>query len=202
MMQGEIIKEEITEDKVIEETMVPEYDTEEVRRNGYENVVLVLSEIIEMFKDKIKTDEHKNKMFDNMHEELVRYRNGAIERGMDSAYLDIIQLADTYRNIHAQFAAKETYEPQDIRDMLDNLENISYDLDDVLYRMGVEPFVTQGSKVDPKRQKISRILPTNDPACENMIAEKISRGYEKNGRVIKPEKIAIYKIPKSKGEKL
>lgn len=170
-------------------------------QESYPNVVKTLHEIIDMFNEKIRTDEHKNQMFDNMHEELVKYRNGQIERSLDSVYLDLIQLAETYRNVFEYFSKIEILNPDNVDDIMSNLENISYDVEDILYRMGVETYSVEGNQVDPKKQKIVRTIPAETAEQENTVAMRLGKGYEKDGRIVRQEKIAIYKAITQKGEK-
>ena len=54
-----------------------------------------LAALQQTFDDKIAEDTHKNGLFDNMHRELVRYQNGALDKIVDTIALDIIQLVDT-----------------------------------------------------------------------------------------------------------
>ena len=54
-----------------------------------------LATLRQTFDDKIAEYVHKNVLFDNMHRELVRYQNGALDKIVDTIALDIIQLVGT-----------------------------------------------------------------------------------------------------------
>lgn len=66
-------------------------------------------------------------------------------------------------------------------------------MEDILYRQNIESYQVDGEEVDVKRQKIIRIVETDDRSRDNLIAERVAEGYEKEGKVIRPERIKIYK---------
>ena len=49
-------------------------------------IVDAIQKLQKCFDDKIAQDEHKNSLFDNMHRELTKYQNGAMERAIDQYY--------------------------------------------------------------------------------------------------------------------
>ena len=70
------------------------------------------------------------------------------------------------------------------------------DLKDVLYRQSIEAYRVAGEEVDVRRQKIIQTLETEDPAQDNFIAVRVADGYEKGDKVLRPERIKIYKYHK------
>lgn len=69
-----------------------------------------LAALQQTFNDKIAEDTHKNSLFDNMHRELVRYQNGALDKIVDTIALDIIQLVDTTKGHVRVYDKKEPTE--------------------------------------------------------------------------------------------
>lgn len=136
----------------------------------------------ESFDKKIKVDMHKEKMFDNMHDELTQYRNDIVNKIANSIILDIIQLLDIYQRI-----ITETDNPE----IKNQMENVCQDLQDILYRNNVEPFSLE--EIDLKKQKIIKYVKTEEDALHNSIAQHLAPGYEKEGKVIRPERIAIFR---------
>ena len=59
-----------------------------------DEVLAAVSYLRELFENKIETDAHKNQLFDNMHRQLVKYENGAIEKVVDNMAMDVILLSD------------------------------------------------------------------------------------------------------------
>ncbi len=144
------------------------------------------------FDDKIAEDEHKNGLFDNMHRELTRYQNGAMDKIVDTMALDIIQLVDTTKGHIRVYEKKEPTE-DNYRRLLRIVKGISEDLLDILYRQSIESYRVEGHEVDVRRQKIIQTVPTDDPSKDNLVAVRAADGYEKDGKVLRPERIKIFK---------
>lgn len=144
------------------------------------------------FDTKIKTDAHKEKLFDNMHQELTDYRNGVNEQYINSIALEIIQVIDILKKDKKIFGDKECTE-ENYRKLLTNYEGLICDLEDILYRQSIEPYEADGTEIDVKRQKIVRTVITTVESENNQLAEKLACGYEKNGKVIRPERVTIKK---------
>ena len=159
-----------------------------------ETLLEQVSALNKKFDQKIKTDMHKAEMFDNMHKELTQYKNGLITQVINNILIDIIQIIDINdKNISLfenQDCSEENYEK-----IIKILKGISEDLTDVLYRQSVEPYTLD--EIDVKRQKILQVIPTNDISLDRTIAKKIVPGYEKDGKIIRPERISIYKYKES-----
>lgn len=160
-----------------------------------ENVKKQLNNLANLFDERIRYDEYKNNLFDNMHKELTDYRNEAHEKNIVSISLDIIQLMDAYTKIIRKFEEAEPTE-ENYKRLTSNFYGILEDLNDVLYRQSIESYQSQDNLVDVKKQKIISNVETDDITLDNTIAERIAPGYEKNGKIIRPEKIAIYKYKK------
>ena len=159
-----------------------------------ETLLEQVSALNKKFDQKIKTEMHKAEMFDNMHKELTQYKNGLITQVINNILIDIIQIIDINdKNISLfenQDCSEENYEK-----IIKILKGISEDLTDVLYRQSVEPYTLD--EIDVKRQKILQVIPTNDISLDRTIAKKIVPGYEKDGKIIRPERISIYKYKES-----
>lgn len=151
-----------------------------------------VAELRQVFDDKIAEDTHKNGVFDNMHRELIRYQNGALDKIVDTIALDIIQLADTTKSHIRVYEEKEPTE-ENYKKLLRIVKGIAEDLDDILYRQNIESYNVSGDVVDVRRQKIIQTVPTDDPAKDNLVAVRAADGYEKGDKVLRPERIKIFK---------
>lgn len=47
--------------------------------------------------------------------------------------------------------------------------------------------------VQLRRQKIIQTVPTDDQSKDNLVAVRVADGYEKAGKVLRPERIKIFK---------
>lgn len=166
------------------------YEKEQNRIFG--QITEQLNELQQCFNNKIAEDAHKNKLFDDMHRQLVSYQNGVIDKITETLVLDIIQLIDSAKRYYRLYEKKDPTEDNYIG-LLKIVKGISEDLEDILYRQNIESYQVDGEEVDVKRQKIIRIVETDDRSRDNLIAERVAEGYEKEGKVIRPERIKIYK---------
>ena len=159
-----------------------------------ETLLEQVSALNKKFDQKIKTDMHKAEMFDNMHKELTQYKNGLITQVINNILIDIIQIIDI-NDKNISLFENQDYSEENYEKIIRILKGISEDLTDVLYRQSVEPYTLD--EIDVKRQKILQVIPTNDISLDRTIAKKIVPGYEKDGKIIRPERISIYKYKES-----
>lgn len=158
-----------------------------------------IAELQETFQDKLVVDQHKNRLFDEMHRELNRYQNGMMDKILETMALDVIQLTDDVKKYVHLYERLEPTE-ENYRKLLRILKGLSQDLDDVLYRQSIEAYKVDGHEVDVRRQKIVQTVETNEEAKNNRIAYRMADGYEMNGKVIRPERIKIFKYVQPEAE--
>ena len=172
---------------------VPESsDTQRNLLAKLEAVQKAIAGLQQTFDDKIAEDAHKNGLFDNMHRELTRYQNGAMDKIVDTMALDIIQLVDTTKGHIRVYEKKEPTE-DNYKRLLRIVKGIAEDLQDILYRQNIESYRVDGHEVDVRRQKIIQTVPTDDQSKDNLVAVRVADGYEKAGKVLRPERIKIFK---------
>lgn len=149
-----------------------------------------MDELQRSFDTKIRTDKTKDTQFDNMHREIQEYKNGLIEKGVLSMSKDIILLID---DINKSLKMIDTHpEEERFSRMRRVVDNILVDLNDLLYRQDIEPYNVPGNATDALKQKIVSLESTDNPELDKTVASRLADGYEKNGRVIRPERITAY----------
>ncbi len=146
----------------------------------------------ECFDEKIAQDAHKNGLFDDMHRELVRYQNGVVDKIVETLALDIIQLVDSTKG-HVRVYEKKEATEDNYKRLLRIVKGIAEDLEDILYRQSIESYRVPGHEVDVRKQKIIQVVETEEQSKDNLIAARMADGYEKDGKVIRPERIKIFK---------
>lgn len=151
-----------------------------------------LATLQQSFDDKIAEDTHKNGLFDNMHRELVRYQNGALDKIVDTIALDIIQLVDSTKG-HVRVYEKKEPTEENYKKLLRIVKGIAEDLEDILYRQNIESYRVAGHEVDVRRQKIIQTIPTDDKARDNLVAVRVADGYTEGDKILRPERIKIFK---------
>ena len=87
-----------------------------------------------------------------------------------------------------------------------NMENVRIELEEVLYRMDVEPYEQQAEqpkKLDRKLHKTIETIPTGDPDQHENVAEIRKIGFYWREKVFRPEEVDIFRytppVDKSEG---
>ena len=161
-----------------------------------EELLLKFEKMQKCFDEKIMEDEYKNGLFDKMHKELTDCRNEVYEKTANMMALDIIQLVDSIKRNVSIFKGKEA-NPENYSKLVKTISGIYEDLEDILYRQNIEPYSVVGDEVDPKKQKIIQTISTDDSSLHNKIAQRTACGYEKPNKVLRQERIKIYKYEES-----
>ena len=191
-VENEVVTEVETEVKTEEvaEAAAPETSNELLEKlSALQEAVQTLQE---SFDSKIAIDAHKNGLFDSMHKELTRYQNGALDKIVDTIALDIIQLVDTTKG-HVRVYEKKDPTEDNYKRLLRIVKGVAEDLEDILYRQNIESYRVVGHEVDVRRQKIIQVVPTDDKSKDNLVAVRAADGYEKGDKVLRPERIKIFK---------
>lgn len=158
-----------------------------------------LATLQEIFDQKIKTDTYKDSLFKKLHDELQDYRNGTFEKNSDAIALEIIRLIDELGKDLEVFG--QTAETDNVSKALyGKTDELRQELLDILYRQSIEPYQEKSEELDSHRQTNVQTVTTEEPEKHRKIAERVSDGYEKNGRVIRKERVKVYRAVPPKTE--
>ena len=151
------------------------------------------------FQGKLKYDQHKEKIIDNLHNELQEHKNDLLKRLLQPMMMDVIQTIDDVNKLIHHYRQKEAakIEPQKL---LELMESIPDDLEHLLYRQGVESFQCLEPVFNPIRQRAIKTVPTSDQAKDKMIIQSLRNGYEWEGKILRPEMVEVYVYSDSKAE--
>jgi len=155
-----------------------------------DEIKLKLEDLASGFESKIKYDEHKNKIIDDLHQALQEYRDGLIKKYLHRIVIDVIKIVDDIRKFTSHCNNQPHTEETD--KFLQYMENITSDMEDLFSWEGVRPFTCEGDAFDPTRQRIVDKIETDDPARDKTIAHRLRPGYEWDGKVIRPEMISAF----------
>lgn len=194
----EIEKDLLIDEGIEQESEIPDETvvSQEELLAKLDSVQQAIATLQQTFDDKIAEDTHKNGLFDNMHRELVRYQNGALDKIVDVIALDVIQLIDATKSDVRVYEKKDPTE-ENYKKLLRVVKGIAKDLEDILYRQNIEPYRVPGHEVDVRRQKIIQTVPTDEKSKNNLVAIRIADGYERGDKVLRPERIKIFKYETS-----
>lgn len=143
------------------------------------------------FQSKLKYDEHKNKLIDDLHQELQAHKEDIVKRFMRSLVMDLIQFMDSIRKL-SDFHSTQDPNQLDAKKLLNLLNDIPSDLEDICGRQGVTPFFSDEGDFNPGRQRALKQVETSDPAKDKTVAESLRPGYEWDDQMIRPEMVAVY----------
>ncbi|NOY68719.1 MAG: nucleotide exchange factor GrpE [Deltaproteobacteria bacterium] len=158
-----------------------------------------IGRLSDLFETKINVDSHKNKVIDNLHEELQTFREGIIKKQFYSFVTDVIKVIDDIRKFKRHYDdMPPTAENMD--SALNFLEGIASDIEDLFSWQGVVSFRCDECSLDTGRQRVINKIECDDPALDRMVAESIRPGYEWDGRVIRPEMVSVYMYVNNNGQ--
>ena len=146
-----------------------------------------LLKLDEKFDKKIAEDTHKNSLFDKMYEELASYKKDLYAKLVGPFINETISLLDDYERLI------ERIDTVDHDKLKKYVIGIPDDLESILDNNGVESYSDDTEKFNPKTQRVIKTIPTGNVEWENVIAERIRKGYRWNGVMLKPEMVKIYK---------
>jgi len=161
-----------------------------------EDIQTQLQKLAADFQSKLKYDEHKNRLIDDLHQELQTHKDDIVKRFLRSMMMDLIQFIDSIRKLTDFYATQEP-DRVDPNKLLQLLNNIPSDLEDICGRQGVMPFFCDGGGAfDPSRQRVLKQVDTDDPSLDKRVADSLRPGYEWDDQMIRPEMVAVYTYKK------
>ena len=150
-----------------------------------------VARIEEEFRTKIEYDAHKNAIIDRLHAELQEHKGDLLRSMIEPVVLDLTQTWDNLQKLAAHYRDK-TPSDVDVHAVLRLIADMPGHVEDVLVRQGVTLFQCDTDTFDPRRQRVVRTVPTGDQAQDRKVAERVRKGFEWVGRVIRPEMVAVY----------
>jgi len=166
-------------------------DEKTSKHSAFDEIKDQLTDLSLAFESKLKYDEHKNKIIDDLHQSLQEYREGLVKKSLHRFITDIIKIVDDIRKFTAHYKDQATSE-ETTEKLIKYIENISSDLEDLFSWEGVMPFTCDGDIIDSSRQRILNKIETDDPEKDKTVAERLRPGYEWDGKVIRPEMVSAF----------
>ena len=143
------------------------------------------------FGTKIKYDESKERQVDSLHRELQTYREGLHFKILRPLFIDLIAVHDDLGKL-IESTSNEVSQgagAQSIKNMVSFQETI----EEILRRNGVETFCLEGTIYNTAKQRALQAIETTDPVLDKQIARRIRKGFEYEGRLLRPELVVTYK---------
>lgn len=149
-----------------------------------------LNQLSDLFNKRILHTDHEEKIIDNMHSELQKYKDDMYSQLIRPILLDIIEVRDSIMRVSAAFLDKSEGE-QDIPNK--TFSGYAFDLQDILEKNNVEIYRSNnGDTFLPVKQRVIKKVATDNQELHGKVAESLSCGYIYHGRTISAEKISVY----------
>lgn len=143
-----------------------------------------------LFNSKILHSEHERKVVDQMHQELQKYKNDMYSQLIRPVLLDVIEMRNSLITQAKVYRSKPDGE-QDIP--LKLFESYTFNTDEILEKNSIIIFRSEPkTEFIPVRQRPSKKISTDDQSLHGKIESSLCDGYEYLGKVIFPEKVAVY----------
>lgn len=156
-----------------------------------------LAELSVLFERRIAHTDMEEKVIDQMHAELQKYKEDMYSQLLRPVLLDVIEVRDSIQRMAANYLARPEGE-QSIPNQ--TFAGYAYDLQDILEKNQVEIYRSEpGNSFTPLRQRVVKKVKTDEESLHGTLAESLSCGYAYQGRVLSPEKIAVYLYEKPAG---
>jgi molecular chaperone GrpE len=138
-----------------------------------------------MFEQKILRDQSLQGIISRLHESLQDAQADLALKFLRPILLELIGLRD---ELAAGAVAEGPAAPI--------LDQFRQDVDDLLYRQGVEPFSCPGDRVDPALQRVKRTRPADQPEEAGRVVERLRPGFRYGEKVVlRPEEVAALAKP-------
>ena len=144
------------------------------------------------FETKVKYDASKERQVDSLHKELQGYREGLHFKILRPLFIDLIAMHDDLDKLIETMAREESFPV--VAQMANNLRSFQETVEEILQRNGVEVYSVEGDVYVPGKQRALQVFETPDIALDKQVARRIRKGFEYDGRILRPELVVTYKV--------
>lgn len=184
----------------------PAESSREVEQSPIE-VAPILAEIIKLsdqvtqlqqgFDAKVKYDNSKDRTIQALHKELQDHREGLHFKILRPLFMDLIALYDDLGNVIKHIKSDVADDNAPAQKAIKALQSFQESVEDTLYRHGVESFEQEGDQFSGQRQRAIKTEPTNQADLDRLVAQRLRKGFEYDGRLLRPEMVATFKFTES-----
>ncbi len=140
----------------------------------------------------IRSSESVNqRLFDALHEELLKYRDNFLHESLQQPFIhDLVLLFDHLNSLAEQLgtSAHEKGKRTHLAQWRDNLENAIHSLVEILHRFEVKE-IEPKEHVDRALHRVVSYEPADYPEEDGRIIMRVRRGFFWRGKVIRPEEV-------------
>ncbi|WP_181737575.1 nucleotide exchange factor GrpE [Thermoactinomyces mirandus] len=145
--------------------------------------------LLNVVTNRLSYDKTKEVAFDRLYKEMEELKQDQELQQFRPLFIDLILLIDRMNNIYNDKLELGEHNPE----LINVLQTLSHEVLEILYRRGVELIVAPSNKFDPKIQQVVDVIPTNNPAEDNMVVHMVRHGFKYKDVVLRPEEVIIKK---------
>lgn len=137
------------------------------------------------------TESVNQRLFDSLHEELLKYRDNFLHESLQKPFIhDLVHLYDDLLKLDSQLssAAENERGRGSAAQWRDNLENSIHSLVEILERFEVKEIEAK-ENVDRSLHKVVSFEPADFPEEDGRIVMRVKRGFVWRGKLIRPEEV-------------
>ncbi len=149
-------------------------------REDFQGVRDELAALRGLFETKLLRDRSQQQVIDKLHASLKEAEADLVWNIRRPILAEIVQMHDYLSDALAKADSPAV------------LQRFLEDLEDLLLRLGVEPYRTSGDQFDARTQSLKRGVPAVSPAQVGTIAERIRPGFKSDRHTLRPEAVAVY----------
>lgn len=186
---GETTEENTTDNEANNEEE-PQSDKLDKVLESQQQLVAQFEALKALFNARIMHTDHEEKIVDQMHNELQKYKEDMYAQLVRPILLDVIEVRDSIMRMASTYLSKPEGE-QAIPNK--TFSDYSYDLQDIFEKNSVEIFRSKtGDEFIPIKHRAIKKVITDKEDLHGKVAESLTCGYIYDGKTISAEKITIY----------
>ena len=194
-------------EKDAEEPAASEGESSASRTDVLAEVNRNLRELRNLFEQQIARNQNQSRMFDATYREMQEYKeNSLLEAHHKPVIRDLIRFYDNLKQIELQLDrildGMEEIRPGGLSRFQQNLENVCFEFEEVLYRLDVTPYEERLETWDRKLHKTIEVKPADIPEQDRKVAEVHKIGFYWRDKVFRPEEVTIFRYGVKKEEKI
>lgn len=155
-----------------------------------------VTQMLELYQDKIRYDAQKEKAFETLYEELAMYKNNFVEQSLLGVYKDLILLYDNVVRCLRELSG----ENQESSGCSELAEFVLVEILEILYRRGIDLIDPSPEYFDPSVQRAVDTESTDDPDQDNKVLKVVRRGFRSEQGLIRAEEVVVAKYQAEGGQ--
>jgi molecular chaperone GrpE (heat shock protein) len=155
--------------------------------SDHESLVAEIASLKAMLEDeRARSERVREKAFDTLYEELKQYKEDALFQAEKPLLLDLLLFYDSMLWFHKSLAESGG----DAEAQVDGFQYLLDELIEVLYRRDVHP-TESADFFDKSKHKAVKVVDVEDRDGDQRIAQVLKRGFQRSGKVLRPEEVVI-----------